>query len=174
MPRRAAAPPHDVLAAMAHAYVAFLAGFPWGVPLAESGAREGLNKFIKKRVSRSFSRNEISQSSSDHSRSLVATTDKTCQEARFRACSPDDPDSGGVREVGQGRPTVEGARVFVVTSVLGDGYCPEGGGRTSEQGHDAGGLGSAGPVRALPARGARPHSQSGSGSRASGISGLAS
>jgi len=48
MPRRAtAAPPHDVLAAMADAYVAFLKGFPWGVPLAESGAREGLNKFIK-------------------------------------------------------------------------------------------------------------------------------
>lgn len=32
---------------MADAYVAFLTAFPWGVPLAEEGAREGLSKFIK-------------------------------------------------------------------------------------------------------------------------------
>lgn len=37
----------DLFEEMAGAYVAFLQGFPWGLPLAEEGGREGLTKFLK-------------------------------------------------------------------------------------------------------------------------------
>lgn len=37
----------DIFADMADAYTAFLNGFPWEMPLAYEGGREGINKFIK-------------------------------------------------------------------------------------------------------------------------------